>query len=366
MKKSYLYILIIILIIFIFVYLVYWFLNKSDQPTAYPPTKVALAKVVQASQSHVLTAVGELEAAKQVQVSSEIAGKIRTIHFQSGQFVNSGQLLIQLNDETEQGELAQLKAKFKLTQAVYQRAHDLVKINAVSKEEADNALANRDMALGQIQELNARILQKKIKAPFSGYIGIRHVHQGQYLNIGESIVNLVDTQHLLVNFNLDERVAPSIKIGQILQTEFDAFPDEKFNGRVIAIDPLISKSRTVQIQAQLDNVQSKLKAGMFANIILKKESPTQVQLIPETAVSYTAYGESAYIAVQKGNQLIAQQVKVTTGERNNGLVEVSGLKSTDQVIASGQIKLIDGVAIAIVKQDTLAQSKAPNLKEQNP
>lgn len=363
MKRKLITLLGIIAVILVFTYLAYKLLNKSSQPTAYPPAKVALAKVVQASQNHVLTAVGELEAAKQVQVASEIAGQVRSIYFQSGQFVHAGQLLIQLNDETEQGELAQLRAKLKLNEAVYQRASDLVKINAVSKEEADNALANRDMTLGQIQELKARILQKNIKAPFSGHIGIRHVHQGQYLKVGEPIVNLVDTQHLLVNFNLDERVAPSIKIGQILQTQFDAFPDEKFNARVTAIDPLISKSRTVQIQAQLDNFQSKLKAGMFANIILKEESPTQVQLIPETAVTYTAYGESVYIAIQKQNQLIAQRVKVTTGERNNGMVEVSGLKSTDQVVTSGQIKLSDGAPIAIVKQDTLAKSPTPDQQE---
>ncbi|OTG86739.1 efflux transporter periplasmic adaptor subunit [Acinetobacter sp. ANC 4558] len=367
MNKKLIVIITSVFVISILSYLTYQFIQKPvAAQSSYPPVKVALTKAILTEQNKKITAVGELEAVKQVQVSSEVAGRVQSIYFRSGQYVHAGQLLVQLNDETEKGELAQLKAKLKLNEMVYKRANELVKINAVSQEEVDHALANRDMTLGQIQQLQARVQQKKVKAPFSGHIGIRQINLGQYLQVGESIVNLVDTQSLFVNFTLDEKLVPNLKIGQVLQTHIDAYPDESFNARVTAIDPLISKSRTVQIQALLDNSKGLLKAGMFANITLQQNVSKQVVEIPETAVTYTAYGESVYIAVKKDNQLIAQRVKVSVGERNQGWVEVSGLQANDLVVTSGQIKLSDSTPIDLVQHDTLAippRVQAPEKQE---
>lgn len=340
--------------------LIYFWMKSGQQHSAsfqYPPVKVALTTVSLKTAPRKLTAVGELEAVRQIQVGSEAAGRIQQIYFQSGQYVNAGQLLIQLNDDIEQAEIVQLKAKLKLNEAVYQRGQALLKINAVAKEEVENALANRDVMLGQIQQLNAKIQQKKIRAPFSGVIGIRRVHQGQFLNIGEPIVSLVDTQYLLVNFNLDERSTPNIKVGQQLQVGLDAFPDQQFTAQVTAIDPLISSSRTVSVQAKLPNLQQQFKAGMYANVVLQQHEE-QVLMMPETAVTYTAYGETVFKAVDHQGQLQASKVAVKIGERSDGWVEVkSGLKQGDRVVSSGQLKLSDAMPIEAMSQHTLELDK---------
>ena len=146
--------------------LLLYFFFKPDQPAAaayaYPPVKVAVATVESREAPRSLTAVGELEAVRQIQVAAEASGRVEKIYFQSGQYVHAGQILLKLNDAVEQGEIEQLKAKLKLHQAIYKRGHELAEMNAVAKEEVENALSNRDVTLGQIKQLNAKIQQKVI------------------------------------------------------------------------------------------------------------------------------------------------------------------------------------------------------------
>ena len=349
--------------------LLLYFFFKPDQPAAaayaYPPVKVAVATVESREAPRSLTAVGELEAVRQIQVAAEASGRVEKIYFQSGQYVHAGQILLKLNDAVEQGEIEQLKAKLKLHQAIYKRGQELAEMNAVAKEEVENALSNRDVTLGQIKQLNAKIQQKVIRAPFAGMIGIRKVHQGQYINIGEPIVSLVDTQNLLVNFNLDERIAPQIRQGQALKVALDAFPNQSFNAHVTAIDPLISKSRTVQIQAQLPNSENRFKAGMFASVILNQDQAETALMIPETAVTYTAYGETVFVATMTDGKLLAHKIAVKVGERADGWVEIKqGLKQGDKVISSGQLKLSDQMPIEALATDTLNQTaKAAPIQE---
>ncbi len=356
--------LLAVLILTIGLCLYFYFQTKhtqSPQSSTYPPVKVALSAVKMQILPRTLSGIGELEAARQVQVASEVAGRIDKIYFQSGQYVKQGQLLIQLNSAIEQGELTRLKAKLKQMERSFQRTEELIKVNAISREEADNALASRDMTRAEIQELQARVDQKSIRAPFSGTIGIRQIHQGQYLQAGQSIANLVDTQQLNVNFNLDEQLAAKLQVGQKLQLKVDAYPEQAFNAIIQAIDPMISKSRTIQVQAKLTQI-SKLKPGMYAQLQIDETRDTQSLLVPETAITYTANGTTLFIARTVNNQLIAQRIAVDTGERKDGWVEItSGLQANDQVVVSGQVKLNDGTAI-VATTNTLEQPMSSHQK----
>ncbi|AOA58023.1 efflux RND transporter periplasmic adaptor subunit [Acinetobacter larvae] len=350
----------ILWVVFILVFLaalLLWYLtsknSKAAAGAAYPPIKVAVAQVKWSQAPRTIHAIGELEAAKQIQLASEVAGRIEKIYFQSGQFVHQGQLLLQLNDDVEQAELAQLQAKLKLDQAVYRRGQELSQVNAMSRAEVDEALSNRDVTLGKIQQLRARIQQKAIRAPFAGQIGIRRVHQGQYLQVGEPIVSLVDTQNLLLNFSLDERVVPDIALGQQLNVQLDAFAGQQFKAKVTAIDPLISKARLLQVQAQLPNPKQQFKAGMFANVLIDQQRVNAL-MVPESAISYSAYGETVFVATAQQAQWQVKKVAVKTGQRADGWVEVSsGLKQGQRVVTSGQLKLSDGAAVELMKGDTL-------------
>lgn len=338
--------------------------QDEKQQVAYPPTKVALATVQSSKLPNNMQGVGELEAARQVYLAAETNGRIATINFESGQVVKTGQGLVKLNDEPEQAELLRLQAQLTNAEKLYSRTRQLYSKNVAAAAQLDSTLSERDMIAASIREVKARIAQKTIKAPFDGIVGIRLVHEGQYLNAGERVASLVDASHLKLNFSLDEQVAPKISTKQPIRIEVDAYPDRVFTGSINAIDPLIGSSRTVQVQAVLPNKDNQLKAGMFARVQVTSPNSPSVLTVPETAVTYTAYGDTVFVA-QFDNQknLIAKRVSVKVGLRYNNMIEIKeGLSLGDQVVSSGQIKLSDGMTIEPIELDTLTLAQSISTK----
>ncbi|CAI0737541.1 efflux RND transporter periplasmic adaptor subunit [Serratia entomophila] len=326
---------------------------------AYPPVKVALAPAQREQRARSFAGVGALEAARQVDVAAEVGGRVTRILFESGQQVKEGQLLVQLNDAVEQAELLRLQAQLRNAELLHARMRKLMNLNATAQQQLDDAQAQRDMALGDVRQMQAKIAQKAIRAPFSGAIGIRRVHEGQYLNAAETVVNLVDAGTLRVNFSLDEQTSAGLALGQAVAVQVAAYPDRAFPAAITAIDPLIDKSRTVQVQATLANPDGALKAGMYAGIRVTQRQSVSVLTVPETALTYTAYGDTVFLAQQNGKGMTVKRVSVTVGERNDGRVEIlRGLREGDRVVTSGQLKLSDGMAAEPVAQDTLSAAPA--------
>lgn len=323
---------------------------------AWPATKVALARVTTLAAPRQRFAAGELEAANQVQLAAESAGRVVRIAFESGQVVKAGQLLVQLNDAPEQAERLRLDAQLRNAASLLERTRKLRAANVTTQEQLDNAVAAMDMARGELQQVQARIAQKAIVAPFAGTLGIRRVHQGQYLNAGDAIATLVDPDHLRVNFSLNEQALAELRGGQPLQVSVDALPGRTFAAQISAIDPLVSPSRLVQVQATLGAADGLLQPGMYASVRIDAQQPPRVLTLPETAVTYSAYGQTVFVARQEQGGLQVSRVGVTTGERWDGRVEIlSGVDEGDQVVVSGQLKLIDGMSVEPVAEDSLDQ-----------
>lgn len=328
--------------------------SHAADTAPYPATKVALVPVLAGAAQRFFTGVGELEAARQVQVAAETGGRVTQIHFASGQQVKAGEVLVQLNDAPEQASLLRLRAQLKNAEASYQRTRQLMVEKAATQEQLDAAVAARDAALGEVRQTEALIAQKTIRAPFAGQLGIRRVHAGQFLNAADTVASLVDTKSLLVNFALDEQSSATLAPGQAVTVLVDAYPDQSFTATINAIDPLVSRARMVQVQATLANRDGMLKAGMYANVRVARADQEQQLTVPETAVTYNSYGDTVFVA-QQGKTLSVKRVAVTLGERAGGRVAiVKGLSAGQQVVASGQLKLADGMAVQAVA-NTLEQ-----------
>ena len=358
MRKKTLYLFTIVLSALAFTTIVYSTAPQAKPAAAAPPaTKVALATVRSDSVAQVFSGVGELASARQVQVAAEVGGRVTKIAFASGQAVKAGQLLVQLNDAPEQAERQRLLAQSRNARTLHARALALLADNAATQEQVDNAAMERDMALAALRHTEAVIAQKAIRAPFAGVLGIRRVHEGQYLNPAEAVVSLVDARTLHVDFALDEQASPQLKVGQAVALRIDAYPERRFSARITAVDPLIARSRTVQLQATLTNADGALRPGMFAQVEVARPDAVQALTVPETAVTYTAYGETVFIAqAGAGQDLAVKRVAVTTGARRDGRVEIaSGLSAGDRVVTSGQLKLVDGMAVQAVAADTLEE-----------
>lgn len=311
-----------------------------------------------------LPAIGTLKAYQGVDLTAEVQGTVKEVLFQSGEKVTLGQPLLQLDSEVERAILATAEAVRALARVEYQRGQDLIKRQAISKSEFDRLNAELLKAEASVTQLKAELDKKRILAPFAGTIGIRQVDTGDYLSPGTSFATLQDLSRLYVDFFLPEQDYPQLAIGQSVRLSLAAYPGEVFSGEISALNPKVEETtRNVQVRAMLPNPDNKLLPGMFANleVLLPGEKP-QV-LVPETAITYTLYGNSVYvIGEQKDDQgavvkddkgqprLVVERRFVETGERRDGQVLVlKGLKAGEQVVTAGQLKLDNGAHVAIVE-----------------
>src|SRR6202045_4358854 len=319
-----------------------------------PPTPVAIAEAKSEVIPNLLTAVGDLAAVHQVNVTTDVSGRITDIMFTAGATVRAGSPLVQLFDGPEQGDLASFKAQAIGAQLALDRAKQLAARQFGPQATADAAQATYDTANAGIAKTQAIISQKLVRAPFDGELGVRHVEIGQYLTAGTQIVTLTNLSTLYANFTVTEKDSGHLAVGQIVRVAVDAYPGRNFEGRINAIEPQVATdTRNIRVQATLANPEHILKPGMFATTTVVLPYKPAVVTVPETAIDYTLYGDSVFLITEKKaddgkTSLTAVRTFVRTGNRVNGRTEIlSGLKAGDRVVAVGQLKLQSGAAVAI-------------------
>ncbi|MDH0426899.1 efflux RND transporter periplasmic adaptor subunit [Stutzerimonas stutzeri] len=311
-----------------------------------------------------LPAIGTLKASQGIDLSVEIAGTITDVQFQSGEKVSKGQAIVLLDSEMEQASLVSAEADLSLARLEFQRARSLLDRQAISRSEYDRLNAQSQKAEASVAQLRASMAKKRILAPFSGTIGIRQVDVGDYIAAGTPIATLQDLSTLYVDFFLAEQHVPLLALGQKVQLRVAAYPDERFEGVISALNPKVeTTTRNVQVRAELANPDGRLLPGMFADLQVLLPTENAQVVVPETAITYTLYGNSVLL-VTEGTPpegvnrdepyLVVERRFVTTGERRDGLVVVlDGLEGGEQVITAGQLKLDSGTHVAIAENRTL-------------
>jgi len=319
-----------------------------------PPASVTVAEAKSEVIPNLLMAVGDLAAVHQVNVTSDVSGRIVDIMFTAGATVKAGSPLVQLFDGPEQGDLASFKAQATGAQLALDRAKQLAARQFGPQSTVDAAQATFDQASAGIAKTEAIISQKLVLAPFDGELGVRHVEVGQFLTAGTQIVSLTDLSTLYANFTVTEKGSAALQAGQIVRIAVDAYPGRTFEGKITAIEPQISAdTRNIRVQATIDNPDHILKPGMFTTTTVVLPDKPAVVTVPETAVDYTLYGDSVFLITEKKaddgkTSLTVVRTFVRTGNRINGRAEIlSGLKAGDRVVAVGQLKLQSGAAVAI-------------------
>ncbi|AMW86110.1 efflux RND transporter periplasmic adaptor subunit [Pseudomonas sp. TH34] len=344
-----------------------WGLWRWSHPAvasyAPAPIKVAIAPVSDAPFTRYLEAIGELEAVQQVSVPAEVGGRVVQLPVESGQRVERDQVLVKLNDAPQRGSLMRLQSELENAKVKLERSRSLVKVSAISHEAFDNAQTEYTTAQGALQELKAQIDQLTIRAPFAGTLGIRKVHLGQYVNPGDSLINLVGDQGLYVNFSVPEQALAQLKVGNRVNVQLDALPGQHYTARISSIDPFLDRARTLSVQALLQAPTPGALPRMFAKVRLPQPLPSSTLTVPETAITYNAYGEDVFVvqpSPDANTPPVARRVLVKTGERRDGRVVIdSGLNPGEQVVISGQIKLSDGAAIEPLERTVLNDANTP-------
>ncbi len=320
-----------------------------------PPTTVTSATVMQGDWAPMLTAVGSIAPVQGATISAELPGMVSEILFESGRPVKKGDLLVKLDASAEQAQLRSAQADLDLAKADFERARGLSEGRVISKAEFDAAAAKLSQRQAALDNIQSVINKKEIRAPFDGIAGIREVNPGQMVPAGQKIVTLQALDQVFADFALPQQDLGSVQPGLPVVVTTDAIEGREFNGKISAINSAIdTATRTVPVQALLDNADHALRAGMFARVrvVLPQKAPTL--FIPQTAVAYAPYGNSVYVIEKKADEktgkeaLTIRQQFIRTGETRGDFVAVTeGLKEGDQVVSTGVFKLRNGAAVAI-------------------
>src|SRR5215472_11955506 len=201
-----------------------------------PPTAVTTVVARKEVWPSTFSVIGTASAIQGVTVGADLPGTIDKIHFESGQWVKEGDILIELDTRQERAQLASLEAQRDLAKVTYQRSQELVKEGVIAKQEFDNATAQQKATEAQVGDTKAAIARKTIRAPFSGVLGIRQVSLGQYLAAGQAIVSLQMLSPIYVNFGVPQQDSGKMVAGHVLRVTSQDVPGVNFTGRIIALD----------------------------------------------------------------------------------------------------------------------------------
>jgi len=335
-----------------------------------PPTAVTTVVAQRETWPSTLTVIGTVAAIQGVTVSADLPGTVDKIHFESGQWVHEGDVLVELDTRQERAQLASLEAQRDLARINYGRAQQLVKDGVIARSDYDNAAAQQKATEAQVGDIRAAIERKTIRAPFSGVLGIRQVNLGQYLAAGQAIVSLQSLNPIYVNFGVPQQDTPKVALGRSLRVTNTDLPGAAFNGRISALDSVVNEqTRNIEVQATLANPGGKLRPGMFVQVELPVGEAREVVPLPASAINYAPYGDSVFIVTNmkdpKGNLYrgVRQQVVKVEGSRGDQVAITSGINPGDEVVSSGVFRLRNGAPVLVNNQ--VRPDNSPNPKPQD-
>jgi membrane fusion protein, multidrug efflux system len=309
-----------------------------------PPESISTAIAHEEKWQDTLSAVGSITAVQGVMMTAEIPGTVREIAFESGAVVAKGDLLVKLDTSSEEAQLRSLEAQADLARTNLVRIQSLRSENTVSQSELDQAETALKQYVANADNIRAVIAKKVIRAPFAGRLGIRQVNTGQYLEAGKAIVSLQSLAPVYADFSLPQQDLARLKTGLTVRVSTDAYPGKAFQGTITAINPdLDPVTRSVRIQATLENQEQLLRPGMFGQIEVLLPDEQLVLAIPATSILSAPYGDSVYVVEPATNAaagLVVRQQFVRLGRAKGDYVSVvSGLKTGTRVASSGLFKL---------------------------
>jgi len=317
-----------------------------------PPQTVTVATATPTSWDKTLSAVGSLEAVQGMMITAELAGKVDQLAFQSGAWVNAGELILQQDVSEERAALRAANSRARLSLKNLQRAKTLKSEDVVTESVLDDRVAEHEQAVAEVERINAIIAKKTIRAPFDGRLGIRLVDNGEVLETGQSIVSLQSMDPIYVNFRLPQQKIDELETGLHVRADTTASDNDTVPGRITALNASVDPdTRNIHVQATLANPDERLRPGMFIRVTVQLPEREPVLTIPATAVLHAPYSDSVFVVdasdSDQSNPTLRQQF-VQLGEKQGDFIAVlDGLKPGEIVVSTGVFRLRNGMSVAI-------------------
>lgn len=324
----------------------------ANQPE--PAHTVSATRAEAATWQPRIASVGNLSAVQGSDLASEIAGKVIEVAVADGAEVEAGEVLVRLDSEGLTYALRGAEAETRLAEIELERQQRLRRQQANSEADVDRAESVLAQARAEVGQIQAELDKKTIRAPFSGRIGIVEVDEGQFVDVGTSIVTLQTLDPILVDFAVPQRDLGRIVVEQPVRATVDAWPGREFSGEVTAISPKVEqRTRNVDVRARMGNPDGVLRPGMFVDVEVLLPQQENVITLPQTAISYNPYGDSVFlvneIETDDGEtELRVERKFVRTGStRGDQVAVVEGIEIGDRVVTSGQLKLRNNSKVKI-------------------
>jgi len=310
-----------------------------------------------------IDAIGFIEPKNGVMLSIAESGEVSKILIKSGQKVEKGDLLVQLDISKEQADLKSAQSQLSASKAERDRLVKLARESLGTQSQADTAKSNYESLVAQIQSLKSTIARREVRAPFSGITGIVQVQLGQYLQAGSKVVRLEDIDTMKLRFTVAGDDYSKMAINMPVNISVPAYPGRSFSGRINAIEPAVDTTTgVVEVQASIPNSDKLLRTGMYAMAAVEQPTLQNQIVVPQRAIDFTLYGESVYVLKHAASKEkdqpgydVAEQKTVTVKERRGNLALIAkGIEPGDRVVTSGQLKLSNGTKVKVVEDDTLA------------
>jgi membrane fusion protein (multidrug efflux system) len=316
----------------------------EKEKKARPAALVEAAPIAQEAFTDTLDAVGTAFANEQVILSAPVTERITALNFNDGGFVSRGQVIATLAVGQEKAELAAAQAQALQAQQQLDRIQALKTRGFATASSLESQVALANAARASAEQARASIGDRVIRAPFAGWVSLRTVSPGAIVTAGTPIATVSDISRIKLDFTVPETRLSMIREGQPIKAVSAAWPDRPFTGTIATIDPVIDPAtRAVRVRAILPNPDRALKPGMLltVNVMARQR---QSLAVPELAV--VGDGDERFVFVVQDGK--AKRMKVDTGIRQNGRVEIlGGVKAGQTVVTDGVVKLTDGVPVRL-------------------
>lgn len=315
--------------------------NDKKKPDNKSATKQVMADAVVVSAStleNTISTNGTLLPAEEVELRSELPGRIVGINFHEGSQVGKGDLLVKIDDRELQAQLAKLRLDEKLAGEDVFRKQKLLEINAVSREEYDKAVNQQEIVKANISLLNAQISKTEIRAPFTGIVGLRQVSEGGYISTSTLIAKLQQVDPVKLEFAVPEKYRQNLKPGTKVNFTVDG-SETQFTAAVYAIEPASDPlTHSIKLRAVCANPGKVLLPGAFARITIGLHKLNNAIMLPAEAIIPNLNGQK--VLVCQNGKVVSQQVE--TGIRSEKQIQItSGINVGDTVFISGLLVLKD-------------------------
>jgi membrane fusion protein (multidrug efflux system) len=281
---------------------------------------------------------------EEVNVMAEASGRLIKLDIQEGAYVKKGQLIGKINDRELRAQLQKVNYNQELSNKIEARQKKLLNVEAINLEEYDVTSNNIRVLDAEREVLEAQLEKTEIRAPFSGRIGLKYISEGAYLAPGTSIVTIVQSNPVKIDFTVPEKYSPNIRVGNVVKFNLDG-DQSNYNAKILAVDPKVDESlRTLKVRAVATNPDGRFVPGMFVRVLADLDANRSAMMIPTEAIVPVLKGKKVFV-VKNGR---AQEAMVVTGLRTDKKIQViEGLQPGDSLITSGIIAIKPNTAVRV-------------------